>query len=645
MIHRRSAALILLLIVVHAGAAPQYKTRHVIIAVMDGVRWTESFGDPTHALIPHLYNELRPQGTLFTHFYNRAGTATQAAHSTILSGTWQCVPNGGPRVTRPTLFEYYRDQFDAPPQKTWLVFGPDTSAFKPYSSFPGYGLDVVPSYVFGSKGSAINDFNSEGDTGALAKVRDVMRTDEPAVLLVDFAYTDYAGHESKTIDGYKDAVKSCDETLKALWDGVQSDPNYRNCTTVFFTNDHGRHTNDWHAHNDACEGCQHVMFLALGPDIKRGAVIDSETLQIDIAPTAGELLGLQTPFSTGRVLTECLTDNLGLNQKLAVTPRAKTAQEVLALASRDQVRAAADYAVKSFQPTATPGDFSGRTLALGMIRAYRDKSDQRYLDWAHQWVEAHKGATDAPTQAQVGDVMLQLPEPLRATYLPAAKAFGDKLAAAPVPTERNAALATGAFLCRLGLASADATYTKAGQACIDAALALPWPADALPRHLAAIGEALSVDPRDADLTKAVFIAQYISVCWLKEQGATWPDPAASGLYACGLQLGAAALRLLPLKPTYRNLPAALDAITDGELNALFPDQPAASSRRLKVQMAQLLYTRGRQGQAFTLDVMRYGVKESGAYGDGSMDAQGAFLVGYKPLVWNYGGPNPTIPAK
>ena len=100
-----------------------YKTSHVFIVVMDGVRYSETFGDPEHRFIPHLFNDLRPQGTLFTHYYNRGVTITRQGHSTLISGTWQNVPNGGPRLTRPTLFEYYRDEKRVPPMKCWSVFG------------------------------------------------------------------------------------------------------------------------------------------------------------------------------------------------------------------------------------------------------------------------------------------------------------------------------------------------------------------------------------------------------------------------------------------------------------------------------------------------------------------------------------------
>ena len=36
------------------GDSAQYKTKNVIVAVMDGVRWAETFGDPNRALVPNL---------------------------------------------------------------------------------------------------------------------------------------------------------------------------------------------------------------------------------------------------------------------------------------------------------------------------------------------------------------------------------------------------------------------------------------------------------------------------------------------------------------------------------------------------------------------------------------------------------------
>jgi arylsulfatase A-like enzyme len=79
-----------------------------------------------------------------------------------------------------------------------------------------------------------------------------------------------------------------------LWKLIQTDSIYKNTTTLFITNDHGRHTTDFAGHRDQCDGCRHIMLMALGPDVKAGEVDSVTRYQIDIAPTIGMLLGYST---------------------------------------------------------------------------------------------------------------------------------------------------------------------------------------------------------------------------------------------------------------------------------------------------------------------------------------------------------------
>jgi hypothetical protein len=51
---------------------------------------------------------------------------------------------------------------------------------------------------------------------------------------------------------------------------------------------------------------RHVPFLALGPDIKQGEAVDTRGDLSDIASTVAEILGLEMPFSEGRILSEML---------------------------------------------------------------------------------------------------------------------------------------------------------------------------------------------------------------------------------------------------------------------------------------------------------------------------------------------------
>lgn len=317
---------------VSAAGPAGYRTRHVIVAVMDGVRFSETFGDPEHKYVPRMWREIMPQGTLYTDFRNEGITVTRQGHSTIASGTWQMAINGGPRLTMPTFFDYYREESGAAAGKTWAIFGKGSYSFAPYSSFPTYLDRWAPKAKIGIGEGSLDD-----DRKVLAETLAVMKEYRPALMFVNFGYTDHSAHV-KPFEEYTRAVAGVDDIFATLWAAVQSDPDYRDTTTLVLTNDHGRH-DDAHGgfaqHGDACEGCRHLFLLVAGPDTKKGVVIDRPALQIDIAPTVGELLGFQTPLAEGEVLADSFVSLLGLNRKEARTAVEKEAVLTRQLAARD----------------------------------------------------------------------------------------------------------------------------------------------------------------------------------------------------------------------------------------------------------------------------------------------------------------------
>lgn len=376
----------ILLIIACALSCAAYKTQYVFLCVMDGVRYSETFGDPTHANIPHLWNDLRPQAAVYTNYYDNGVTITRQAHSTMATGTWQTCPNGGPRMTMPSIFDYYRDQLGVPQSKTWVIFGKAAYAFLEYSSFPAYADKFKPSCQMG-----ISEANIEGDNKVLAKVEEVMDKDHPSLAYVNFGYTDHAGHVA-TFDEYKAAVKNVDRIFYDLWQKIQSDSVYKDKTTLILVNDHGRHIDSkggFKAHGDNCEGCRHIMLAILGPDIKKGVEIDRQTQQIDLAPTIGELLGFQTPLSQGEVLSDCLRGYEHINKKEAATPTMKLAVEQKKLADRDLVKVAADRLAAKLKRTKPDSGFSDIIALQGLQAASQKTGDGSYsklvTDCANAW--------------------------------------------------------------------------------------------------------------------------------------------------------------------------------------------------------------------------------------------------------------------
>ena len=71
----------------------EYKTKHVIVIVIDGVRYSESWGDTTHKYISYFSNEIADFGIVSTAFYNNGETNTNSGHTAITSGNYQEINN------------------------------------------------------------------------------------------------------------------------------------------------------------------------------------------------------------------------------------------------------------------------------------------------------------------------------------------------------------------------------------------------------------------------------------------------------------------------------------------------------------------------------------------------------------------------
>ena len=280
------------------------QTRHVVIVVLDGVRYSESFGDSTHANIPIIWNQLRPLGTLYTSFWNDGATMTNSGHASILSGVREKLKNNGTELSHhPTIFEYFRQQTGAPLNECWVVLGKSKLQMLAFSTHKQYG----PSY-----GAAVKTSPTEyDDRVALSNTSSVLTTYHPKLTIVNVPAPDPFAHDGFW-EKYLLAIRQADTVIASIWSAIQSDLVLRDSTTLILTNDHGRHTTDYTDHGDDCLGCRHIMLLAIGPDTPPG-VVDSEVhKQIDIAPTVGALLHFNTPYSEGSVL------------KSAVAPRMET---------------------------------------------------------------------------------------------------------------------------------------------------------------------------------------------------------------------------------------------------------------------------------------------------------------------------------
>jgi hypothetical protein len=283
----------------------QFKTEKVIILVMDGARYSETLGDPTRSYIPRLTNDLSPRGVINTNFYNNGRTKTISGHSALATGHYDFLENTGQESpNHPSIFQLWRAANHKDSTDAWLVTSKAKLEVLSNSADSVWRDSYRPSHNCGKDGLGSN-YRLDDETFVIAK--EVLSTQKPELMLVNFIEPDLSGHQNDW-EAYLAGTVQTDEYIYQLWDFIETDSFYKGTTTVFVTNDHGRHLdgiNDgFKSHGDDCEGCRHIFLYAFGPDFKEGAVTYVHRELPDIAVTTGRLLGFEIPGSEGKVMRE-----------------------------------------------------------------------------------------------------------------------------------------------------------------------------------------------------------------------------------------------------------------------------------------------------------------------------------------------------
>jgi len=619
-----------------AAEAP-YKTKNVVIVSMDGVRYSETFGDPERQLIPNVA-KLEKEGTLFSQCFNTGVTITRQGHSTIATGAWQDVPLGGPRQTMPAVGEYARNELGWGPKDCWVIFGKGMYSYAHYSSFPMYGEKYAPSFVI-----AIGENNIEDDKKVLAKVLEVMESDKPRLMFVNFGVTDHTAHTNKW-ELYTEAIQNCDSMVGKLWEKVQSTPGYKDATTLVFTTDHGRHNDKpdqlkggFASHGDSCPGCQHIFLLIVGPDAKRGVVIDRRVLQIDIAPTVGELLGFQTPLAEGNVLEDCFADCRGVNKKLAKTPEAEKGVKLVELSKRDLLAAVADATLKR-EPSQLAPSLDTEVLMRGMLRTAEVAKKPKYREFVEAWAKQH--LAEADDDPHVARVLAELAASGGAAkYLDAAKGGAEKLA-----QESSQQGDVAGLLARVAELTKDEGLAKTAKARLDLESKTekdllgqwqkmklrvpPMACDFGPKppteqsatradvlRFMALADAARAMPEDRVVRLALNLQQAACSRGVRELGGLLEDPVAAALCLAQVLDARKVNRQHPIQWTE---PPAAEA------------KPQAKARPKAARLAAPLWTTPESffqySFPYSCNLLKYKVTEDGHYATGDVMADGAGLL-------------------
>lgn len=297
-------ALVLLFCGCHAGTKPSPEVApapvsdaRVVLFIIDGPRWSETFGDSLHKYIPGMWNTLRAQGTLCTNFRNEGATLTIPGHATMLTGQWQNLNNQGlERPKLPTLFEYYRKEKGAPLTDVLIT------SMKEKLEACAYGNDSA----YGEPYRALADFSPESDIETYEHLITHLDCDSPHLVMASFSQVDLAGHSNAWVD-YLRHIQTVDSLAVLTWNHLQGNRAYAGKTYMFITSDHGRH-DDAHGgfqnHGDDCEGCRHIPFLALGPGVRAGYECETLHTQQDVCKMVAQLLGIKAEQAGGTPMDE-----------------------------------------------------------------------------------------------------------------------------------------------------------------------------------------------------------------------------------------------------------------------------------------------------------------------------------------------------
>lgn len=352
---------------------PESDRKLILVTFGGGVRYSETFADEGLRNIPRL-RALQPEGMFFKNCINSGVLSHYNSTSSIVTGNWQRADDFGfSRAQSPTLFEYYRKATGAPPTDVWSICTNKSFASMGAGRSRDYGEDfganvVLPKQllleavegvikrdlesgvanrenVLGQLENILNagyegigwtifrggreldrqvketltrslvsyiygpEAPNSGDELTFFVTREVMREFAPRVMLVNFWDMDVAHWGAYSL--YLQAITKTDRLCGMLWDEVQSNPSYKDKTTVLILPELGRDgdkdtANGFLNHRSGDPSCRNVWMMALGAGITKGAT-DTPIGHIDVAATAAEMLGYRpTEEITGKPIRELL---------------------------------------------------------------------------------------------------------------------------------------------------------------------------------------------------------------------------------------------------------------------------------------------------------------------------------------------------
>jgi hypothetical protein len=330
------------MVLTHQAVAQELKTRNIIIITLDGYRWKELFqgADPAilandkfvkdtsvtrfndssivarrEKLLPFFWNTISRKGQLYGNreFKNRVNCSNMhflsyPGYSEMFVGFPDPLVSSNDTVENPnaTVFEFIHKH---------KAFKNRVAAFSTWDAFP-YILREARSGIHVNSGNEMatgkisaveRSLNKNHHTTRHANgiryddvtfryAMEFLKRKRPRVLFIGFDETDAHGHAGR-YDEYLKSAHKTDKMISELWNWVQSQPNYKDKTTLFITTDHGRGSGkrNWRNHRLIAPGSGHTWFAVIGPDTPAFGEMKFKARykQKQVAKTIAAFLGLQ----------------------------------------------------------------------------------------------------------------------------------------------------------------------------------------------------------------------------------------------------------------------------------------------------------------------------------------------------------------
>ena len=144
--------------------------------------------------------------------------------------------------------------------------------------------------------NVVKQTHTRHDLLTYASAKEYIEHNHPKVTFIGFGETDEYAHQDR-YDLYLQKANQIDNFIADLWYFVQTDPFYKDNTTLIITTDHGRGKDaaTWHKHGLFTKGSGDAWLAMIGPHISPEGEMksDRQLYQKQIAQTVASILGFE----------------------------------------------------------------------------------------------------------------------------------------------------------------------------------------------------------------------------------------------------------------------------------------------------------------------------------------------------------------